>query len=329
MDDLDPIDVVMPWVDGSDPGHRAELARHWPRQPWLQPARYRFRDNGELRYALRSIHLNMPWVRTIHLITSGQAPRWLDLKHAKVNLVTHREFFEQPERLPVFSSSAIEANLHRVGRAGVARHFLLFNDDFFVGQPVPREDYIGADGGNRLHAMHFDLPPYRPSADRYQHMLAFNRLLLFFHFRRCNWAYPAHVPLLMDLEDLAWLHRRLGFWLRRTAGHRFRHRTDALARVLYINAVPRRDGTREGGARQVRLAREHVVPVRDDDEFTMALARLVERTPQFFCLNDEIEDHARAAIRAIEMRTALETIFPDPAPFELDRLQQPVTIVRP
>lgn len=329
MDEAFPIDVVMPWVDGSDPGHRAELERRWPWQPWLQPARYRFRDNGELRYALRSIQLNMPWVRTIHLVTNGQAPRWLDLEHPKVNLVTHDLFFERPERLPVFSSSAIEANLHRIGQAGVARHFLLFNDDFFVGQPVDRGEYVGADGGKRLHALQCGLPAFRFGVDRYQHTLAFNNLLLSVAFRRRKWAYPAHVPLLMDIEDLDWLHRRFRVWLRRTAGHRFRQRTDALARILYINAVPERDRNRSSGARLVRLDREHVIPLRDDVQFDMALARLVERSPQFFCLNDEIEDHARAAIRAIEMRTALETIFPDPAPFELDRLRQPLTIVRP
>lgn len=242
---FDPIDVVMPWVDGNDPEHRASLARHWPKQPWLRPAPYRFRENGELRYALRSIHFHLPWVRTIHLVTNGQA-----------------------------------------------------------------------DGNPRLHVMSSRLPRFRLRADRYRHTLAFNNLLLCLAFRRRRWSYPPHLPLLLELDKLAWLNTRFGFWLRRTARHRFRHRTDALARVLYINAIPWCDRARIDGARQVKLASEHVVAIRDNDAFSQSLEGLVEAPPAFFCLNDEIDDDIRAAVRAAEMQAALAAIFPNPAPFE-------------
>jgi hypothetical protein len=315
----DPVDVVMPWVDGRDPAHRNSLLRHWPRLPWLRPAPYRFRENGELRYALRSIHLHMPWVRTIHLVTNGQVPSWLDFDHPGINLVSHADFFADPSSLPVFSSSAIEANLHRIGMAGVANRFLLFNDDFFVGQMVPREEFISPDGRPRLHVMSARLPRFRLRADRYRHTLAFNNLLLCLAFRRRRWSYPPHIPLLLELDKLAWLNARFSFWLRRTSRHRFRQRTDALARVLYLNAIPERDRGRPDGAVQVKLAGEHVIAVRDDDAFSRSLVNLVGQPPAFFCLNDEIDDEARAAVRALEMQAALEAIFPDPAPFEKDR----------
>lgn len=315
----DPIDVVMPWVDGSDPGHQNSLRRHWPKQPWLRPASYRFRDNGELRHALRSIHFHLPWIRIIHLVTNGQVPSWLDLDHPGINLVTHADFFADTSSLPVFSSSAIEANLHRIGKAGVANRFLLFNDDFFVGRMVPREEFVTSDGRARLHVMSARLPRFRLAADRYNRMLAFNNLLLCLAFRRRRWSYPAHMPLLLELDKLAWLNDRFGFWLRRTARHRFRQTTDASAKVLYINAVAERDRGRADGVVQVKLVEEHVIAVTDDETFSRSLARLVRQPPAFFCLNDEIDDEARAAVRAVEMRRALETIFPDPAPFELDR----------
>ena len=314
----EPIDVVMPWVDGNDPEQQASLARHWPRLPWLQPPRFRFRENGELRYALRSIVAHMPWVRTVHLVTNGQVPEWLDIGHPRINLVTHREFFADPASLPTFSSSAIEANLLHIGRLGVANRFLLFNDDFFVGRPVPREEFVTADGAARLHALACRLPRLHLVGDRYLHILGFNNVLLTLAMRRRRWAYPAHAPLLMDLRDLAWVEEKFGHWLRRTARRRFRQRTDALARILYVNAVPERDRDRIGGARLVRLEQEHVVPVRDTDEFSASLQRLVEAPPMFFCLNDEIDDDARAGVRAVEMRQALEAIFPSPAPFERD-----------
>ncbi|WP_269932256.1 Stealth CR1 domain-containing protein [Aminobacter sp. HY435] len=316
----DAIDVVIPWVDGNDPDQQASLARYWPRLPWLQPPACRFRENGELRYSLRSIHRNLPWVRTIHLVTNGQVPPWLDVDHPGINLITHEAFFADPSSLPTFSSSAIEANLLRIGRVGVSNRFLLFNDDFFVGQPVPREEFVAADGASRLHALACRLPRLRMRGDRYQHVLGFNNLLLSLSLRRRHWAYPAHVPLLMDLRDLAWLDDKYAFWLRRTARHRFRYRTDALARVLYINAVAERDRDRPDGARLAPLAEEHVIPVRDSDEFSRSLERLVDQPPRFFCLNDEIDDDDRASVRAAEMQAALEAIFPAPAPFETDCL---------
>lgn len=314
----DPIDVVMLWVDGSDPAQQASLARFRPRLPWLRPSRSRFRDNGELRYALRSIHRNMPWVRTVHIVTNGQVPDWLDVGHPGINLITHDQFYADPSVLPTFSSSAIEANLHRLGRCGVAERFLLFNDDFFIGQPVAREEYVAADGTPRIHAMAYCLPRLRWRGDRYRRALGFNNLMLRLTLSGRRWAYPPHVPLLVSLSDLGWLHDRFGFWQRMTGRRRFRRITDALARVLYINAIAHRDRDRPDGARLVRLEREHVVPVRDTQEFSLSLARLVDDTPMFFCLNDEIEDDARAMVRAAEMRAALGAIFPDAAPFEKD-----------
>lgn len=314
-----PIDVVMPWVDGNDPAHRASLAHFWPKEPWLRPAPYRFRENGELRYALRSIYFHLPWIRTIHLVTNGHVPSWLDLDHPKINLVTHRDFFADVSCLPTFSSSAIEANLDLIGSAGVADRFLLFNDDFFVGQMVPREEFVSPDGGQRLHVLPVRLPRFRLRADLYYHKLVFNSFLLSLGFRRRRWAYPPHIPLMLDRQDLAWLSKKFGFWIRRTARHRFRQRTDALVRVLYINALPERDRDRAGGARQVKLPGENVVAVRDSDEFSRSLARLVEHPPAFFCLNDEIDDDDTAAIRAAEMQAALAAIFPVQAPFERDR----------
>lgn len=314
----DPIDVVMLWVDGNDPAQQASLARFRPKLPWLKPPAYRFRENGELRYSLRSIHRHMPWVRTIHLVTNGQVPPWLDIDHPGINLVTHDQFFADPSSLPTFSSSAIEANLHRLGRCGVADRFLLFNDDFFVGQPVAREEFVATDGTPQTHALVARLPRLRLRGDRYLHALGFNNVLLTLAMRRRRWAYPAHVPLLMDLRDLAWLEGSFGFWLRLTARRRFRYRSDAMARVLYINAIPHRDRDRPDGARLVRLASEHVVPVRDTEEFSLSLARLVDAPPKFFCLNDEIDDDERAIVRATEMRAALGVIFADAAPYEKD-----------
>lgn len=46
----------------------------------------RFRDNEELRYSLRSIEKFAPWIRKVYIVTSGQIPYWLNLKHPKLQV---------------------------------------------------------------------------------------------------------------------------------------------------------------------------------------------------------------------------------------------------
>ena len=317
-DDGTAIDVVMPWVDGSDPAQREAFARWRPIQPWLRPRPYRYRDNGELRYSLRSIHRHMPWVRTIHLVTNGQTPAWLDVDHPRIHLVRHADFFRDRAHLPTFSSSAIEANLAWIGRAGVAQRFVLFNDDVFVGQPAMRENFVAADGGQIFNMLPWRLPRPRLWADLHYHRLVFTGALLSCTFGRKRWADMPHEPRIFDCRDLAWLDRKFGFWLRRTSRHRFRHRSDVLMGLLYIHAIAERDAGRPGGAQRVARPASHhgFVPVRDSDDLSGALAALLDAPPPFFCLNDEIENDARAAVRAREIQEALATMFPDPAPFE-------------
>ena len=104
----------------------------------------RFADNDELRYSLRSLQQNAPWVRHVYLVTNGQVPSWLDLDNPRITLVTHGEIFPNKSHLPTFSSVAIESHLHRI--PGLSEHFLYFNDDVFLGQPVSLEDFISPEG---------------------------------------------------------------------------------------------------------------------------------------------------------------------------------------
>ena len=73
----------------------------------------RYRDSGELRYSLRSLVKNAPWVRKIYVVTDNQIPQWLNLETGRLAVVSHTDIFPNRSHLPVFSSPAIEAHLHR------------------------------------------------------------------------------------------------------------------------------------------------------------------------------------------------------------------------
>lgn len=151
-EDPAPIDAVITWVDGNDPAHRARLEaylaeRDGPRPPTALPTR--FADAGELDYCLASILRHAPWFRRIHIVTGAQIPPQLSrladtLGAERVRLVDHREIFAgYTQYLPTFNSRAIITALWRID--GLAEHFVYFNDDFMLLQPLQPDDFFRGD----------------------------------------------------------------------------------------------------------------------------------------------------------------------------------------
>ena len=140
MADIFDIDFVIPWVDGSDPIW-LNTYNHFAH---LEDKRYnatgeRFRDWGLLRFWFRAVEKYAPWVRTIHFVTCGQIPSWLNTTHPKLHLVDHDQYL--PSRyLPTFSSDTIDLNFHRID--GLSEHFVYFNDDMFLSAPVQPSDFF-------------------------------------------------------------------------------------------------------------------------------------------------------------------------------------------
>lgn len=137
---MQPIDFVMPWVDGADPAWQAEKARAVPVEDDSCDARVeRFRDWGTLRYWFRGIDAFAPWVRKVHFITWGHLPQWLNTNHPKLNIVRHEEYIPR-QYLPTFSSHTIELNLQRI--QGLSEQFVYWNDDTFLLRPMRPKDFF-------------------------------------------------------------------------------------------------------------------------------------------------------------------------------------------
>lgn len=124
------IDIVITWVDGSDPVWLKEKAKYSPDSKQVGSFEdKRFKDNSLLKYLLRSIEENAPWVNNIYFVTFGHYPEWLNLDCPKLKLVKHTDFIPK-EYLPTFNSNSIILNLHRI--PGLEEQFIYFNDDFFM-----------------------------------------------------------------------------------------------------------------------------------------------------------------------------------------------------
>ena len=135
---MEKIDFVLTWVDGSDPDWIKLKNEYSDRGPLVSSspeanAVCRYQDNGLLRYWFRAIELFAPWVNRIHFITCGQKPEWLDEANPKLNIVNHTDYIPS-QYLPTFNSNTIELNLQRLD--SLAEHFVLFNDDMFLLQPI-------------------------------------------------------------------------------------------------------------------------------------------------------------------------------------------------
>ena len=136
------IDIVIPWVDGSDP--------EWQKLKQAYSGNItddsielnkesRYRDWDTLKYSFRSIELYGQWVRHVFFVTCGQIPKWLNTQHPKLKLVNHEDYIPK-QYLPTFSSHTIELNLHRI--KDLSEYFVYFNDDFFLTAPTKPEDFF-------------------------------------------------------------------------------------------------------------------------------------------------------------------------------------------
>ncbi len=114
----------------------------------------RFRDYGLLKYWFRGVEKFAPWVRKIHFVTCGQQPEWLNADHPKLHLVSHSDYIPN-EFLPCFNSNLIEIYMHRI--AGLAEHFVYFNDDFFIINHTNRDRFFTDGVPNDIAAFRINL----------------------------------------------------------------------------------------------------------------------------------------------------------------------------
>lgn len=144
---MEKIDFVLTWVDGTDPQWIAEK-RKWEKAAGIvreddanADCRYR-PDDDVLRYWFRAVEKFTPWVNKVFFVTCGQKPAWLNEANPKLRLVNHEDYIPA-EYLPTFNSFVIELNYHRI--KDLSEHFVLFNDDMFLLQPL-KEEYFFKSG---------------------------------------------------------------------------------------------------------------------------------------------------------------------------------------
>ena len=138
------IDLVYCWCDIKDKNFR-ETKNKLANELNIEPDSNnfcRFIDNSELKYSLRSVEKNIPWINKIYIVTNQQIPNWLNTNHKKIKIIDHTLIIPEHAR-PNFNSNAIEHCI--VNIPNLSEFFLYANDDCFFLKEVSPQFFFDKD----------------------------------------------------------------------------------------------------------------------------------------------------------------------------------------
>lgn len=196
-----PIDFVVTWVDSSDAEWRKEKEKYFgciEEQEKHSNGSARYREWDIFQYWFRGVEKYAPWVRYVFLVTYGHVPKWLNLNHPKLKIVKHEDFIPK-EYLPTFSTRCIELNLWRIHE--LSEHFVYFNDDVFLFNPVIKDTFFSGELPNYCALT----IPRRASGK----MMASDYAI----FNNCG-IYNSNFDLQKVMEDSPekWFSHKYGYW---------------------------------------------------------------------------------------------------------------------
>ncbi|WP_375388102.1 stealth family protein [uncultured Amnibacterium sp.] len=308
-----PIDMVFSWVDGTD--------KEWQRARARRMSSYvvgegddseaRYRQIDELRYALRSVHTYLPWVRTIYIATDSKAPAWL-ADHPRVRVVRSEEFFLDTSVLPTHNSQAVEAQLHHI--PGLSDHFIYSNDDMFIGRPLRPEVFFSPGGISRFIEAdtRIGLGDNDPARSGFENSARVNRALLRERFGRVITRHLEHAATPLTRTVIEEMEQVFSAEFAATAASPFRAKDN----ISVTNSLYHYYGLLTG--RAVQNTGSNVLYVDTTTHKGLALLKRLGRRRDFdfFCLNDGSFPEVPPDVRAKKVTAFLEHYFPLPAPWE-------------
>ena len=130
----EPIDLVIPWSGENKPGDKeySSLVN---------------RDEGILKYSIRSIIKHAPWIRTIYIFKDppNNYPSWLDGYRVfhKIKIIDRSLYFKNKEWCPNMNAAAIKSNIYKID--GLSENFLMLDDDTLLMNDVHYTDFFTQD----------------------------------------------------------------------------------------------------------------------------------------------------------------------------------------
>lgn len=143
------MDAVVAWLDTTDKHYIKQRNNDFGKAEPYNINRIGKRD--ELRFCLRSLYYNAPWLRKIYLVSwENQFPEWLDEETcAKLNppiIKIKQESLNDGEYM--YGSLAVEAAIYKI--PGLSDLFLYSNCDMFIAKKMNIGDWIDNSGNGKL-----------------------------------------------------------------------------------------------------------------------------------------------------------------------------------
>lgn len=318
------VDAVFMYVNGTEPHFRAQLANH--RTGVESPEEERYRDVGQLRYGLRSVLQHAPWIRKIYVVVSDrkrQVPSWLDASHPRIEIVEHRDIWEDPSKLPTFSSPHIQWNLHRI--PGLAPTFLYFDDDIQLTMPlVPDRDLWTSREKKYVLYESWEAPTRGQFLwkmnDKYGRSIAHVGSLYDHRYgRRTKRRVPAHAPILINTTIVGMIREEWKSQFDRMYDKSmFRNNNDMQFQFSYQQYIhSKKNATKVRLFEYVVVGEEalHFEHITDDVVANDATFRKISEEPrQFLCLQDGMHNPMEDVFSGVT--SFYEGLFSVKAPWE-------------
>ena len=127
----EPIDILIKYIDLSD----KSLNRQGIKQTKKDE------DNGELRYSVRSILENIPWIRKIFILMPNEKVQYFK----PIEEIKDKFVYVKDKDLLGFdsaNSNVFNYNLYKMSKFNLSENFILIDDDCFFGKPIKKTQFF-------------------------------------------------------------------------------------------------------------------------------------------------------------------------------------------
>ena len=127
----EPIDVLIKYIDLRDPYLKREGIHQIKKDL----------DNEELRYCIRSILKNLPWIRKIFILMPNEKVRYFK----DYNLINDKIIYIKDKDILGYDSSnslAFQYRYWKMVKYGISNNFITMDDDCFIGSPLNKSNFF-------------------------------------------------------------------------------------------------------------------------------------------------------------------------------------------
>ena len=127
----EPIDILIKYIDLRDPKLKRDNIHQIEKDY----------DNEELRYSVRSILNNIPWVRKIFILMPNEKVRYFK----DYNLINDKIIYVKDKDLLGYDSSnslAFQFRYWKMKKFGISDNIIVMDDDCFIGSKLEKTDFF-------------------------------------------------------------------------------------------------------------------------------------------------------------------------------------------